>query len=151
MVFVWDLRDSKPVKSLSGPKISGDSIDFKNNKILIGSYSQQTPLSIWDFRKMEQVYEIKPYHNNDSLEFSAYGAQFSSEQNKLAVFASSSHPNCVRVFEKKNSQLEDYFHSWSIEGFEKGVYSMHVSDNNRYLAIGSSDMKVSVVNINNFE
>lgn len=29
MIFVWDIRDKKPVNSLSGPKISGDSLDYK--------------------------------------------------------------------------------------------------------------------------
>lgn len=39
MIFLWDIRDNKPVKSLSGPKISGDSLDYKNGTILAGSYS----------------------------------------------------------------------------------------------------------------
>ena len=38
MVFLWDVRDEKPIKHFDGFKISGNTIDYKNGKILIGSY-----------------------------------------------------------------------------------------------------------------
>lgn len=58
MVFVWDVRTDKPIKSLSGPKISGDSIDFKNDQILIASYNSEEALSIWDFKSMKKRFDI---------------------------------------------------------------------------------------------
>jgi COMPASS component SWD3 len=36
-VLFWDLRDGKPVRSFIGPKITGESIDFKEGKILTGA------------------------------------------------------------------------------------------------------------------
>ena len=38
MIFLWDIRESKPVKNFVGSKIGGKSIDYKNGKILVGSY-----------------------------------------------------------------------------------------------------------------
>lgn len=46
MVFLWDIREQKPVKSFVTSKIAGKSIDYKNGKILIGSYESDNPLSI---------------------------------------------------------------------------------------------------------
>lgn len=36
-VYFWDQREKKAVKSFIGPKISGESIDYKNGKILTGA------------------------------------------------------------------------------------------------------------------
>ena len=36
-VHLWDIREKKSCRSFIGPKICGDSIDFKNNKILTGA------------------------------------------------------------------------------------------------------------------
>lgn len=36
-VHIWDIREKKSVRSILGPKICGDAIDFKNNKILTGA------------------------------------------------------------------------------------------------------------------
>jgi COMPASS component SWD3 len=40
-VHIWDLREQKSVGSFLGPKIAGDSLDFKKNIILTGSNSQK--------------------------------------------------------------------------------------------------------------
>ena len=36
-VHVWDVRDTKSVRNFIGPKICGDTIDYKNGKILTGA------------------------------------------------------------------------------------------------------------------
>lgn len=100
---------------------------------------------------MTEVKKIKPYFNNDELEFSVYAAQYSPVNNNKTVFAGSSNPNCVRVFENPQGKTSEYFHSWSITGFEKGVYSLMVSPNDKFMAVGSGDKKLSIININNFE
>lgn len=47
-IFIWDVRQTKPVNSFFGPCISGDSIDYKNNLILTGSYRERGALELWD-------------------------------------------------------------------------------------------------------
>lgn len=36
-IIIWDIREKKSVKTFLGPKIAGDSIDYKNGKILTGA------------------------------------------------------------------------------------------------------------------
>jgi COMPASS component SWD3 len=36
-VYIWDLKTGKSIGNINGPKISGDSLDFKNGLILVGS------------------------------------------------------------------------------------------------------------------
>ena len=48
MVFLWDNRESKPVRNFIGSKIGGKSLDYKNGKILVGSYESSHALSIFD-------------------------------------------------------------------------------------------------------
>lgn len=102
-------------------------------------------------KTMSLITEIKPYYNNDSLELKVYGSQFSTTKNNFSIFAGSSNPNCVRLYETKKGQMNQYFHSWSVEGFDKGVYSLSVAPNNKFIAVGCGDCSVSIININNFE
>jgi len=39
--LIWDLREKKKVGSIFGPTLSGDSLDFKNDKVLTGSYKNE--------------------------------------------------------------------------------------------------------------
>ena len=40
-INIWDLRASKCVGSFIGGKLSGDSLDYKNGKILVGTNTAQ--------------------------------------------------------------------------------------------------------------
>ena len=44
MIFIWDVWDNKPINSFNGPKISGDSLDYKNGKLLACSYESENPI-----------------------------------------------------------------------------------------------------------
>lgn len=37
-IHIWDIRERCSVGHFHGPRVSGDSLDFKNNQILSGSY-----------------------------------------------------------------------------------------------------------------
>ena len=58
MIFLWDLRDPKPIGSIDGQKISGDTIDYKANKILAASHFPGDPIKIFDFQKRELIKTI---------------------------------------------------------------------------------------------
>lgn len=49
---------TKPVGSFFGPCISGDSIDYKNNLILTGSFWEKCALELYDIRNYEKVCDI---------------------------------------------------------------------------------------------
>ena len=55
VIHTWDLRQGKSVNAFYGPHISGDSIDLKDNEILVGCYASKNQLQIWDMRNHEQI------------------------------------------------------------------------------------------------
>ena len=50
MVYLWDLRESKPARNFVASKIGGKSLDYKNGKILVGSYESSKSLALFDLR-----------------------------------------------------------------------------------------------------
>ncbi len=54
VIHQWDVRVGKSVRSFYGPHVAGDSIDFKNNELLIGCYSAKNQIQIWDYAKFQQ-------------------------------------------------------------------------------------------------
>ena len=49
---------NEPIGNIDGPKLSGDCIDYKNNKLLACSYHDRTPIQIFDLRKRSLLNEI---------------------------------------------------------------------------------------------
>jgi COMPASS component SWD3 len=54
-VFLWDIRESKNVAAFCGPNVSGDTIDCRDNTILIGSHRSKDPLELWDFKTCKKI------------------------------------------------------------------------------------------------
>lgn len=54
-VFIWDVREKKYQAAFAGPNVSGDSIDTKDNVILIGSHRAKESLELWDFGKQKRI------------------------------------------------------------------------------------------------
>jgi hypothetical protein len=54
-VFLWDIRESKNVAAFCGPNVSGDTIDCKDNTLLIGSHRSKDPLELWDFKTCKKI------------------------------------------------------------------------------------------------
>lgn len=50
MVFLWDLREAKPAWNFIASKIGGKSLDYKNGKILVGSYETSKAFTLFDLR-----------------------------------------------------------------------------------------------------
>ena len=55
VIHVWDIRQCKSVKSFYGPHLAGDSLDYKNNTILTGSYAVKDQIQTWDLRNFQQL------------------------------------------------------------------------------------------------
>lgn len=50
MVKVWDTRiPDRCVREFHGPSVSSDSLDLKDNILLVGNYTNQDTLQHWDF------------------------------------------------------------------------------------------------------
>lgn len=50
-MHLWDLREGKSVRSVFGPHVAGDSIDYNKGEILIGCYAAKNQIQIWDYNK----------------------------------------------------------------------------------------------------
>lgn len=59
-IQIYDVRQKGPVKSLYGPHICGESIDFRTDgyTLLTGSYRQEEVLELWDLRKFQKFRDI---------------------------------------------------------------------------------------------
>jgi COMPASS component SWD3 len=49
VIHIWDIRQAASVRSIYGPHLSGDALDFQNGQILTGSYSSKDQIQLWDF------------------------------------------------------------------------------------------------------
>lgn len=68
-VQIWDLRVGHAVRAVWGPHVGGDAIDISadGRQLLTGSWREQDPLEIWDFRTEKRIHAL-PWRNNGSRE-----------------------------------------------------------------------------------
>lgn len=58
-VRLWDVRIPYTyVRKFSGPTISADSLDLKNNILLVGNYSNHNTVQYWDFNSGQLIENI---------------------------------------------------------------------------------------------
>mmetsp|Transcript_2690 Transcript_2690/g.4538 ORF Transcript_2690/g.4538 Transcript_2690/m.4538 type:complete len:324 (+) Transcript_2690:20-991(+) len=59
-IQIYDIRRKGPVKSIYGPHVCGETIDFRNDgtTLLTGSYRQEDPLELFDLRKFQKFRDI---------------------------------------------------------------------------------------------
>jgi len=51
-VQIWDIRAPEgSVRKICGPSVSGDSIDIKDNTMLVGNYQNNDIVQLYDFGK----------------------------------------------------------------------------------------------------
>jgi hypothetical protein len=58
-IHVWDLRVGEATATLVGPKITGDSIDFREDMILTGANAIKDQLQLWDFRTQKVLHTFE--------------------------------------------------------------------------------------------
>jgi len=51
VIYIWDLRQGKTIRTCYGANIAGESLDFQDGKILAGCYAAKDQLQVWDFNK----------------------------------------------------------------------------------------------------
>jgi COMPASS component SWD3 len=73
-ILLWDLRAEKPVRSMFGPSICGDSLDVNSKYVLTGSYRMDKQLQLWDLGSGEVVCD---YHWPSENPVMLYAAKFS--------------------------------------------------------------------------
>lgn len=142
-IHIWDQRDKKVARSILGPKICGDAIDFKNNKILTGAYRAREQLEVWDFNTCKLIQQID-WDPNLKKENGAmiFGCQF-SKQNDECIIAGSSGLNQARAFDTSRDNIP---YGW-VEGFEKGVYSVDFGNFSNKFGFAGGDGVILVMSL----
>ena len=57
-VLIWDRRKARSLGYFYGPYIGGDSIDYKNGQVLIGSYKKEKNLQLFDLGTRKLIRNI---------------------------------------------------------------------------------------------
>ena len=137
-ILIWDIREAKSVREIFGPHICGDSIDVKNNILLVGSYHHNSQLQLWDIAEGKNLY-TESLKTGDKACF-VYTAQFGKTENILAVGGSGSD--------------ESYFFNSDpvtplgvIANLTKPVYSIDFCNESSRAAIGCGDGSVVIAKI----
>ncbi|KRX01594.1 WD40-repeat-containing domain [Pseudocohnilembus persalinus] len=136
-VHFWDQRTKKSIKSFFGPKVSGESLDYKNGQILAGSYEAKHQLAIYDYGTCEKVKEIlwNPKDTKESGAF-VYGCQFSKTSDDT-ILAGVHGLNQARFFNRQN----DYQPIADIEGFKNGIFTVDYGNfSNKFAAAGGDGL-----------
>lgn len=108
-VQIWDIRDKHgSVRKICGPSLSSDSMDIKNNVLLIGNYQNNNIVQLYDFKsgQLIETLDINEPHNSNSYCFAASYSQ-ESKHNLIAVGLSGS--NKVKILKDQKLICEMKF------------------------------------------
>ena len=89
IVSLYDTRARHAVNHISGPYISGDTIDVRGDMVLTGSYRVEDCLEIWDVRKEERLHSI-PWATEHDATDSGYIMACAFDEFGHSVIAASS-------------------------------------------------------------
>ncbi len=57
-MFLWDIRQPNAIAYTFGPIVSGESVDYLDNEIIVGNYRDQDSLEIYDYRMFRKLYTV---------------------------------------------------------------------------------------------
>jgi COMPASS component SWD3 len=150
-VLVWDIRTNNPIRTIFGPHICGDSLDFDHSgtKLLTGSYSKDNNLQVWSWPNGDLLESIpwNPVHQAPSCLL--YSAQYSKGttvdefgQNRFILAGGSGAVNEVRLFSTESQKLVG-----SVENLNCSIYSTAISGDDKTVAIGGGGKMLMVFEI----
>ena len=144
-IFIWDLRQGTPVRSIYGPKICGDSLDIYDDYILSGAYQPDNQLHIWKLSTGESLFPIDWNAELPSPEpCSVYSAQFEPKYGTVVVAGGAGY-NEVKVFDVHGtSQLRPVA---QICELSRPVFSIDYSKDSDMIAMGGGEGVVRVFNV----
>jgi WD40 repeat protein len=129
-VIVWDTRVPNPVRTIFGPHICGDAIDFDitGTKILTGSYKRDHNLQVWSWANGELLDSIHWNPAPQAPSCLVYSAQYS---NKYILAGGAGAANEVRLFCPETQKSIG-----SVEELNCAVYSTAITKDEKTVAVG---------------
>jgi COMPASS component SWD3 len=148
----WDQRIGKSVKSIYGPHICGDALDFNDQgtNILSGSFTKKSNLQIWDFGSGQLISELawKGAEGTDAT-CMIYSASYSRGTESSAgpcsnrfIIAGGTASNEMRIFTSDSHRAVG-----SVLELPDSIYSVCMSNNDRYVALGGASQMLYVYNV----
>eukprot|EP00052_Salpingoeca_macrocollata_P010025 m.78582 g.78582 ORF g.78582 m.78582 type:complete len:331 (+) comp17366_c0_seq3:48-1040(+) len=106
-VQIWDLRQSRPARYLTGPYISGSALSFSpdGKNLLTGSYREHDSLQVWDFASGKVR---KTFFNEPNQSCWVFSCQYGAKTPDL-VFSVGVKNNSVRMLDGSTGKVQGQF------------------------------------------
>ena len=101
MLYMWDVRSSRPAAHLFGPTVAGESIDERGDSLLVGNYSGPATLQFVDRRHFKETSALQweAQGSQKRANFHIYSCRFMGQASHAPLIAGSFKNHDLRVFE----------------------------------------------------
>lgn len=135
-ILIWDLRNRAAIRTIVGPHICGDALDWNGHYIASASFAMEEQLQIWDLHTGRKM-------RGQTLQFGqrpcmAYAVQFSKIDAGFTVAAGGTD-ECHFL----ESDTLTRFHV--ISPIPKAVYSLDHANHSNRLAVGCGDGTIQLL------
>lgn len=137
MVTMCDTRTALPVSHITGPYISGDTLDVRDSFLLTGSYRCKDPLEIWDMRVGERLHNI-PWSQGGEDEGFIMACKFDQHANN--VIAASSKLDDFKIIEVGSNDVKH-----EIKDIMSPTYAIDVTESASTIAFGTKQGDVNIL------
>ncbi|RKP19129.1 LNS2-domain-containing protein, partial [Rozella allomycis CSF55] len=136
-IQVWDIRAQCSIRSIYGPHICGEGVDFTDNgeKIITGSYLKDQPLQIWNFQTGNLIENVQWTISDDKKPCMLYCAQYShgASSNKFIVAGGGGGLNEAKIFNTSYKKNQCF---GTIQNVSNAIYTVALSKSETQLAVG---------------
>ncbi|KAJ3190618.1 hypothetical protein HK101_008535 [Irineochytrium annulatum] len=169
-VQVWDTRVEHSIRSIYGPHVCGDAIDFDDDgsRILTGGFQKEDQLQIWSFASRQLIETVTwSVIENDRRNTQLYTASFSHLRAPTTSFTASANPSAASPVANRyilaggggggqpgtnNNELKLFNASTGrcvalAQGFSGSVYTAAVSAGERMVAVGGASRSLYVYDL----
>ncbi|MCQ2817872.1 MAG: hypothetical protein MJ252_11460 [archaeon] len=155
-IQIYDVREGQIVNSIYGPKICGESLDIDGYYFLSGSWGQENQISIYDYRMLKCIYNVKWDNGNDYYPTYIYTARFDDIRENRLFAVGGVNENMYRLFDWNGFSANTVLQNKNItedEGEEepsslKTEESVNNKRNLPYPLYGPKEFKSAVYSIN---
>ena len=142
-VYLWDMRMQRSFDSIFGVCLMGDSLDYKNGKILIGNQKKKEQLQLYDYksRGLLNYIDWEPGYKLDCV--NVYTAQFCKNNDDLILAGASGGYNQMKIFSKTCS----FKPVFSANYLPKGCYTGDFANSTESLVFGGGEGFIYICNV----
>lgn len=139
-LLLWDIRTQSAARSIYGPYVCGDAIDFRGGVICAGSYMPTDQLNFFliSEARLLRSYNLKGFDRPCMV----YTVQFSRNDDKGCLVAAGVGGNEAYFYESDTMRLLG-----ALDDIPRGVYSADFAYSDNRVALGCGDGSIRIVRI----